>query len=404
MSELMPPDAVRAMRRQIRRVRWRRNLYELQRALYLLIATAAAAATAVVLLALATRPAPFAACASGVAGAALLAALATVLATGRRWLRASRAPFWIDAQARLQGHLATLMELRPDHQARFLPLLVEENRRRLASWEPEELLPHPFPPAALGAATAAAASLMLALVLAPRLKPPLPHEPLRPTRVPRAIPDTRRHVRRDEPSQQGSENAEEGRHARGAGALQERIRHRVWGAEQQAADAPARADASGSEVDAGAARPAGADGHERSWEIARRPAPGAEHAAGEHGEGALSGERAGADGSRAEASRAGTADAGTGHPAAGAGTATDPNLFGPPTETGSGAGVFELPIGAHLRGLGAAPAPPAGEPPPAETDTRPDLAPRQRREAPVLRTDVPAAYETIVRRMFGHRS
>jgi len=405
MSEPTPSDAVRAMRRQVRRVRWRRNTYELQRTLYLLIATAATAATALVLLALTTGPAPFTVGAGGVAAASLLAAAATLLATRRRWLRASRAPLWIDAEAKLQGRLATLMELPSDRRARFLPLLVEENRRRLASWEPEALLPNPFPPAALGAATAAAASLMLALVLGPRLQPPLFPEPGRRARIARMVPEARRfHVGRDEPPSPASGSADDV-HVTRAGALQETIRRRLWGPEWQAA-AEALASAAerpGNELGS-ASLPAAAGELERSWEIARRPASGAARASGERGEGAHSGERAGAEAFRGEASRAAAAEPARGLPAAGAGTATDPDLFGPATDTSGGGGVFELPLGARVRGLGAAPAPPTGEPPPADSDVRPDLAPRQRREAPVLKANVPAAYEPIVRRMFGHGS
>src|SRR5437763_1266010 len=52
MPDSTPRDAVGTIRSQGRRVRWRRNLLELQRALYLVIAPAAAGAAAVVLLAL----------------------------------------------------------------------------------------------------------------------------------------------------------------------------------------------------------------------------------------------------------------------------------------------------------------------------------------------------------------
>src|SRR5437899_757212 len=52
MPEPTPADALERMRRQVRAVRWRQNLYELQRALYHLLATLAAAAAALVILAL----------------------------------------------------------------------------------------------------------------------------------------------------------------------------------------------------------------------------------------------------------------------------------------------------------------------------------------------------------------
>src|SRR5947208_16713560 len=85
MPEPTPADALERMRRQVRAVRWRQNLHELQRALRLL-ATLAAAAAALVVLALLSTPGLFAAAAWGLgAGSVLLAAWIT-RALGRRWL------------------------------------------------------------------------------------------------------------------------------------------------------------------------------------------------------------------------------------------------------------------------------------------------------------------------------
>src|SRR5262249_22723462 len=67
MPEPTPRDPVLAMRRQLARVRWRKNLYELQRALYALIAVAALAASAGVLLALRAGATGFAVGASAIA-------------------------------------------------------------------------------------------------------------------------------------------------------------------------------------------------------------------------------------------------------------------------------------------------------------------------------------------------
>src|SRR5205809_7044419 len=50
-----PADALEPMRRQVRAVRWRRNLHELQRALYHLIAGLGGALTALLVLALRAR-------------------------------------------------------------------------------------------------------------------------------------------------------------------------------------------------------------------------------------------------------------------------------------------------------------------------------------------------------------
>src|SRR5207249_4047259 len=91
MPEPTPADALERMRRQVRAVRWRQNLHELQRALYHLLATLAAAATALVVLALLCTPGLFAAAAWGLgAGSVLLAAWIT-RALGRRRLSARAA-------------------------------------------------------------------------------------------------------------------------------------------------------------------------------------------------------------------------------------------------------------------------------------------------------------------------
>src|SRR5436305_1530111 len=58
MPEPTPADALERMRRQVRAVRWRQNLHELQRALYRLLATLAAAAAALVAFLLALLIAP----------------------------------------------------------------------------------------------------------------------------------------------------------------------------------------------------------------------------------------------------------------------------------------------------------------------------------------------------------
>src|SRR5437667_156580 len=109
MPEPTPADALERMRRQMRAVRWRQNLHELQRALYHLLATLAAAATALVVLALLSTPGLFAAAAWGLgAGSVLLAAWIT-RALGRRWLSGARTPLWIDRHARLEGRLATAL-------------------------------------------------------------------------------------------------------------------------------------------------------------------------------------------------------------------------------------------------------------------------------------------------------
>src|SRR6059036_3401910 len=176
MPEPTPADALERMRRQVRAVRWRQNLHELQRALYHLLATLAAAAAALVVLALLSTSGLFAAAAWGIgAGSVLLAAWIT-RALGRRWLSGAGTPLWVDRHARLEGRLATALELerRGGARAPFFPLLVDDNARRLAAWRPERLFPEGMPSGAFAGALAAVGVFLLALLLAPWLRPSAP--------------------------------------------------------------------------------------------------------------------------------------------------------------------------------------------------------------------------------------
>jgi hypothetical protein len=171
----MPPDVFETVRRQLRIVRRRRNLHQLERALYLVIATACGASALIVALALLGGPLLFAAAAWSIAVAIVLAAGSIAVVTRRRWLSAEQAPLWIDRRAGLRGRLGTLIELerRPAvvGDAFFLPLLRAENQRCVAVWRPERLVPHEVPAAPLAAALAAACVLLGVLFLAPRPRP-----------------------------------------------------------------------------------------------------------------------------------------------------------------------------------------------------------------------------------------
>src|SRR5262245_50825357 len=117
--------------RQVRRVRWRYNLQEVQRTLYLLCAVGAGAAPVFFVLALAA-PLPLFVAGGGLATLGAAAAIGLVARSGwRRWLGPRAAPLWIDTQAGLGGRLATLVELdaRGDTVRRpfLLPLLEAMN-------------------------------------------------------------------------------------------------------------------------------------------------------------------------------------------------------------------------------------------------------------------------------------
>jgi hypothetical protein len=415
----MPPDPVEPMRRQVRRLRGRRNRYEVERALSLLVAIAAGAGTAIVLLALRADVRLFAAGASIVALAALLGAVAVLTGTRRRWLGRAHAPGWIDRRAGLEGRLETLVELDRrgalPGESFFLPLLLEENRRRLGSWDPAGILPRAVPWRALGTALGTTAALLLALLLAPRLAPPLPElfygeavpegagqRVAVPGRVLLAPSKARGPVERLAPPPPPSLTAE----------LQERIRRRLWGRDWEAArEAMARMAAAEqargeSERRSSAGRDSEHGDADGRWEIARsgesRGDAAARERAGAAGEEA--GEREDGKTARPDPERRAPADeaTGAGDVARGAGTATDPRLLGAATDPRGGRETFDLPIVARVRSLGGGPRPPAGEGPPAAPDARPDLGAGQRRDAPVAKMDVPPAYEDIVRHVFAH--
>src|SRR5437773_2250553 len=238
MPEPTPANALERMRRQVRAVRWRQNLHELQRALYRLLATLAAAAAALVVLALLSTPGLFAAAAWGIGAGSVLLAASITRALGRRWLSGAGTPLWIDRHARLEGRLATALELgrRGGARAPFFPLLVEDNVRRLAAWRPERLVPEGMPSGAFAGALAAVGAFLLALLIAPWLQPSTP------AAVPANAPGRIAIARRGRPPAASRRfvllarpDEDDAALSRLPGALQERIRQRLWGEDRERA-------------------------------------------------------------------------------------------------------------------------------------------------------------------------
>src|SRR5689334_18412914 len=157
MAAVTTDDAMRTVRGQMRRVRWRRNAWVVQRATYLFAALLAASTALLIVLALRVGEVPFALVVCATALLSLAAIGGLVVGTARRWLRKGRTPHWIDRRAALEGRLATLAELaeRPGPAPALLPLLVEQNVARVRAWMPERLLPDTFPGAAAALAVAA---------------------------------------------------------------------------------------------------------------------------------------------------------------------------------------------------------------------------------------------------------
>src|SRR5437762_439770 len=100
-----------AIRRQLGRVRWRHDLREAQRALYLLVAVGGTAGTVALLLALCGSVRLFAYGSAGVAGLALLTVGLLGRDARRRLLGTARAAAWADRRGSLEGRLATLLEI-----------------------------------------------------------------------------------------------------------------------------------------------------------------------------------------------------------------------------------------------------------------------------------------------------
>jgi hypothetical protein len=422
-----------AIRRQLGRVRWRHDLREAQRALYLLVAVGGAAGTVALLLALCGSVRLFAYGSAGVAGLALLTVGLLGRDARRRLLGTARAAAWADRRGSLEGRLATLLEIGARdlgrQEAFFWPLLLDENVRRLTLWRPERLVPRRLPRAPLAAGLGAAAALVATLALAPWLRPTPPAvafltEPvgnLAPTDL---TPDR---VLVAPAAQHGSPSSGEPGAppaAPGAGAaggqpsllarLQERIRERVWGPSWEPPGDPTRsADAERGRPRGNAHATSGADaddertgtvptvGSESRQELAkvaraaRRANRGNREGKEARGETSLPERGSGAEG---EPEQTGTDGA-----ASGAGTATSPDLFGPPSSRrASESETFALALAAPGRGSSPMPAPPSGEPPPASDDERPALAAGQRSETPLTKMPVPPAYESLVRRLFAH--
>jgi hypothetical protein len=185
--------------------------------------------------------------------------------------------------------------------------------------------------------------------------------------------------------------------------LQERIRRQLWGRDWEAArdaraqkshDRNADGDDTASRGEAlESLRPGeGVEMPGPTGDMAAAPGDGGERS--EPGEGPVRPQAVAADG-------ADTAERGA---ASGAGTNTDPNLFGSPSNATGVGSRFELALGARVHGPRPGGHRPAGEPPPPTPDARPTLASRSRAQAAQQRMPIPPAYEAIVRELFAHRT
>ena len=420
MAHDRPPAAVETAHRQMRTVRRWHHLREAQRALFVLIAIAASTASVLLLLALFAPGPVFAASAWAICAAATISGGLLAHETRRHWLRGPRMLAWIDEQGGLDGRLRTLLELhegdRPVADRFFMPLLASENAERLPSWEPRRLFRHRVPQGALTLAFTTVIVFLIVLVLAPAVRP-LPPQilfadgqarsprdgPLAPPANP--VPGERDTVASDESSLL----------ARLPGELQEQIRKHLWGETwDRTRNALARAEreAGGAgEPAPGEPFPGPGDADEEPWELARRPPddeagrrqPGLPR--GSNREAGQSPDAATRDADAEPGDDATTEAGGSATMAAGAGNTTDPNLFGPATDTDAPAtGSFDLALTTRMRlRLGGDRRAPAARAPAAAPDQEPTLAGEQRGELAAHKMPIPVAYESIVREVFAHR-
>jgi hypothetical protein len=390
----MASAATADIRRQLRRVRWGRNLYAAQVALFGGIAALAATATGLLLLALRATPATFA-----VGFCAAVVGLGTALVLiGRRtrhlWVRRRDAPTWIDVTAGLGGRLTTLLAL-DGRDARLLPVLRAQNEERRARWTPERLIESPFPPGAIGAATLAGLALLGVLMAAPSLRPPPPQlieggagSGTTPITGLDAVVERLLATGGPTPGGEPSPDIDGVRGVTGSDgdtalarlptALQASIRRRLWG------ERFANASAIGRQADARSG--------DRQTTRAPAAVPGGDSGGRETNADVRPGDDA--DASPPSPERGGAAS--------GAGTGSDPNVLGAEMDETTADGHFALGLAARVFGRHAETDPPSGAPPPRDSDSHPALAARQRPAEPFHTTAVPPAYRPIVRTLFAH--
>lgn len=433
MPELTPTGAVDVVQRQVRRVRRRKNLYELQRASYLTITAAAIAATILLPIALFAPTDVFTIAVWSIAAIVAGLALVVVGSTRRRWLPRAAMLAWVEDRGALGGRVRTLLETaaRPGAKPGFFHgLLVEQIGRDLEGWTPRRLVPRAIPRGSL--AGAAVASILLAVVLrlaslalpsaptaafgdAPLPGAPSPggerRDPAPGERVVVApgVPDSGGPA---SPAAGDADGDDDSKLTQLSSALQESVRRQVWGkAWERVRDALARAatpresdqGTPASEVDEAMNAESGEE-----WEVARAPSgelvrrrrPGIGQQPSSRGDDAAEKDES----TRSDPSTTNEPETGEGGDGgAGAGSGTAPDLFGGAPADRDGDASFELALAARMRTDGGRGTSASGPPPEAAPDARPVLAGDQRRESAAHRMTVPASYETVVREVFAHR-
>lgn len=334
------------------------------------------------------------------------AAIAATVVVARqlraRWLRARDAAARIDRSCELRGRLASVVELQSRAGGGFFELLAEQNVDALPRWRPEDVVPRLVSPPMLAAAFAAVAALVLVIVFAPWLRPPPPRVLIgdRPmdfvasneshASADRLVvsPGTEHQPAAGAPGSGGT-RSETGDEDSTLTTLQEWLQDTLGADEHW-------------QTDDGAVPPSGF--RQGTTPTARqdrdpRARPVADARAANGGR-----EIPGADGPATP--RPGTGDDGTpdhGGAAPGAGSGTDPTLYGDPHDDVAAHGDrFELAIAARVRTRPGSAEARWTDTPGADPSRRPTLAAGQRPEQAGHRMTVPPTFAPIVRRLFAH--
>lgn len=434
MPELTPTGAVDVVQRQVRRVRRRKNLYELQRASYLTIAATAVAAIILLPIALLASTAVFTVAVWSIGAILVGLALVVVGSTRRRWLPRAATLAWVEDHGALGGRVRTLLEIaaRPGAKPGFFHgLLVEQIGRDLDGWTPRRLVPRAIPRGAFTCAMVATLVLAAALRLASLALPSAPTVAFSDGPLPSDAPTGSEQRRDPGPGERivvapgvpesrgpaapgtGADDADDdSKLTRLSSALQESVRRQVWGkAWERVRDALARAAAQRESDQGTPAREMDADVDAETgedWEVARAPSgelvrrrrPGIGKQPTERGDGESQQEEATPPESSPTDERV-PSEGGDG--GVGAGNGVAPDLFGGTPADRDGDASFELSLAARMRSDGGRDRSASGPPPEAAPDARPMLAGDQRRESAAHRMMVPASYETVVREVFAHR-
>jgi len=381
-------------------VRRRSNSYLVQQAVAWWVVAAAVTATVVLVAALRAGRLTFGGVLLLGTGALCAASMVVVRRLRAGWLAARNAAERIDRSRALSGRLASVVELEGRARGGLFALLVQQNLDALGRWLPEDVVPRRVSGKALGSALAAVAALVLVVVFAPWLRPP-------PPRV--LIGDRPMDFVAGREPLDGADRllvAPGVEHAEPQGAAGSDSRPETEGADSTFAtlqDWLQEALGADERWETGGEMPPSDSSQDATRRVRHDREPKARPVADARG--ATGGSQApDADGPATPRPGEGDEQARSeGAAAPGAGSDTDPSLYGKPDDDLPASGDrFELAIAARVRTRPGTAGGQWANAPDAEPGRRPALAPARRAEQAGHRMDVPASFVPIVRRLFAH--